>query len=100
MPWMSRLLGPLSETISRVSERASALAADQIAGAGIMAPAAIPEADFKKSRRFMGCSKRPREIGSWRDFARFVPNLNGRPTWLTDLFLLDYSIKKGRTDGK
>jgi hypothetical protein len=50
---MSRLLGPLSETISRVAERASALAADQIAGAGTMAPAAIPETDFKKSRRFM-----------------------------------------------
>jgi hypothetical protein len=29
------------------------LAADQIAGARTMAPAAIPETDFKKSRRFM-----------------------------------------------
>jgi hypothetical protein len=29
------------------------LAADQIAGAGTMAPAAIPETDFKKSRRFI-----------------------------------------------
>src|SRR6266436_2269319 len=55
---MSRLLGPPSETISNVSERASALAADQIAGAGTMAPAANPETDFRKSRRFMGCSKR------------------------------------------
>src|SRR4051812_29578496 len=53
MPWMSRLLGPPSETISSVSERASALAADQIAGAGTMAPAASPETDFRKSRRFM-----------------------------------------------
>jgi hypothetical protein len=46
-------LGPPSETISNVSERASALAADQIAGAGTMAPAANPETDFRKSRRFM-----------------------------------------------
>src|SRR4051794_27150038 len=50
---MSRLLGPLSETISRVSDRASALAADQIAGAGTMAPAAAPVTDLRKSRRFM-----------------------------------------------
>src|SRR5580658_7397554 len=56
---MSRLLSPPSETISKVSERASALAADQIAGAGTMAPAATPVTDFRKSRRFMGCSKRP-----------------------------------------
>src|SRR5450631_2514086 len=53
---MSRLLGPPSETINSVSERASALAGDQIAGAGTMAPAATPETDFRKSRRFMGCS--------------------------------------------
>src|SRR4051794_2113655 len=50
---MSRLLGPLSETISRVSERASALAADQIAGAGTIAPAATPVTDLRKSRRFI-----------------------------------------------
>src|SRR5450631_554120 len=50
---MSRLLGPLSETIKSVSERASALAADQIAGAGTMAPAATPVTDFRKSRRLM-----------------------------------------------
>jgi hypothetical protein len=50
---MSRLLGPPSETISSVSERAWALAADQIAGAGTMAPAATPVTDFRKSRRFM-----------------------------------------------
>jgi hypothetical protein len=30
------------------------LAADQIAGAGTIAPAATPVTDFKKSRRFMG----------------------------------------------
>jgi hypothetical protein len=31
------------------------LAADQIAGAGVSAPAAAsPDTDFKKSRRFMG----------------------------------------------
>jgi hypothetical protein len=29
------------------------LAGDQIAGAGTIAPAAIPETDFRKSRRFM-----------------------------------------------
>jgi hypothetical protein len=40
-------------SISSVSERASALAADQIAGAGTMAPAATPVTDFRKSRRFM-----------------------------------------------
>jgi hypothetical protein len=31
----------------------AALAADQIAGAGTMAPAATPVTDFRKSRRFM-----------------------------------------------
>jgi hypothetical protein len=52
---MSRLLGPPSETISSVSDRASALAADQIAGAGVSAPAAAsPDTDLRKSRRFMG----------------------------------------------
>src|SRR5437764_3135426 len=56
MPWMSRLLGPPSETISSDSERASAFAADQIAGAGTIAPAASPDTDFRKSRRFMGRS--------------------------------------------
>jgi hypothetical protein len=30
------------------------LAADQIAGAGTIAPAATPVTDFRKSRRFMG----------------------------------------------
>src|SRR5271154_7191864 len=50
---MSRLLGPLSETISSVSERASALAGDQIAGAAMPEPAvsAVTEADFRKLRR-------------------------------------------------
>jgi hypothetical protein len=32
------------------------LAGDQIAGAGTMAPAASPDTDLRKSRRFMGCS--------------------------------------------
>jgi len=36
------------------------LAGDQIAGADTMAPAASPEADFRKSRRFMGCSNAER----------------------------------------
>src|SRR4051794_41957886 len=63
MPWMSRLLGPLSETISRVSERASAFAADQIDGADTIDPAAAPVTDLRKSRRFMGGSN-ARGIGS------------------------------------
>src|SRR3954452_4149607 len=63
MPWMSRLLGPLSETIRRVSERASALAADQIAGADTIDPAATPVTDLRKSRRFMTGLQRTR-IGS------------------------------------
>src|SRR5215218_8176927 len=50
---MSRLFGPPSETISSVSDRDCALAADQIAGAGTIAPAATPVTDFRKSRRFM-----------------------------------------------
>src|SRR3978361_2101950 len=56
---MSRLLGPFSVTTSSVSERASALAADQIAGAGTMAPAATPVTDLRKSRRFMADFQRP-----------------------------------------
>jgi hypothetical protein len=59
---MSRLFGPLSETISSVSERASALAEDQMAGPGIAAPAAAPVTVFKKSRRFMMLSN-PVELG-------------------------------------
>src|SRR6478736_1959511 len=62
---MSRLLGPFSVTTRSVSERASAFAGDQIAGAGIMAPAAIPETDLRKSRRFIGRSKRGRGSASW-----------------------------------
>src|SRR6187402_519136 len=53
---MSMLFGPDSETISSVSDRASALAVDQIAGAGTMAPAATPVTVFRKSRRFIGGS--------------------------------------------
>src|SRR3954464_6566460 len=63
MPWMSRLLGPPSETINSVSERASAFAADQIAGAGTMAPAATPVTDFRKSRRFMRALQRTTGTG-------------------------------------
>src|SRR6202035_4603247 len=57
------LLGPPSETISSVSARASALAADQIAGAGTMAPAATPVTDFRKSRRFICWLQRWVRIG-------------------------------------
>jgi hypothetical protein len=46
------LLGPLSETISNVSARASALADENIAGATIV-PAAAPVTVLRKSRRFM-----------------------------------------------
>src|SRR6202022_1344201 len=77
MPWMSRLLGPPSETINSVSERASALAGDQIAGAGDSAPAANPDTDLRKSRRFMVMLQRPRNAGLGTGIARFVPNLNG-----------------------
>jgi hypothetical protein len=37
------------------------LAADQIAGAGTMAPAATPVTDFRKSRRFIGWLQRTRD---------------------------------------
>src|SRR3954471_7519262 len=87
MPWMSRLLGPPSETISSVSERASAFAADQIAGAGTMAPAASPDTDLRKSRRFMGRSN-ARGIGFESGIARFVPNLNAG---LMQLYLADHA---------
>src|SRR4029079_9907966 len=71
---MSRLLGPLSETISSVSDLASALAADQIAGAGTIAPAATPVTDFRKSRRFIGDAPNVlRENGFGTGIARFVP---------------------------
>jgi len=53
---------------------------DQMAGAGTIAPAAAPETDLRKSRRFIGCSS-TKEIGSGTSFARFVPRLND---WLTD----------------
>src|SRR3954451_20634127 len=53
----SILLGPPSDTINSVSERASALAWEMMPGAaGNAAPAARPETDFKKSRRFIRCS--------------------------------------------
>src|SRR5437660_1684205 len=73
---MSRLLGPLSETISKVSERASALAADQIAGAGTMAPAATPVTDLRKSRRFMVISKH--EPSAWKDMSQGSCQLLGK----------------------
>src|ERR1700674_4761083 len=50
---MSILLGPLSETISNVSWRDSALAGDQIAGAGSMPAPASAVIDFKNWRRFI-----------------------------------------------
>src|SRR5215831_7506912 len=49
---MSRLLGPLSETISSVSARPCARAGDQSAGADTV-PAATAVMDLRKSRRFM-----------------------------------------------
>src|SRR3954467_12162511 len=56
---MSRLLGPPSETISSVSERASAMAEEMMPGAaGSTLPAARPATDFRKSRRFIKCSHR------------------------------------------
>src|ERR1700677_3106727 len=54
---MSRLLGPLSETISRVSWRDWALAGDHTAGAET-APAAVSAVmDLRKSRRFIAVSR-------------------------------------------
>jgi hypothetical protein len=38
------------------------LAEDQIAGAGTMAPAANPDTDLRKSRRFMGDAPTPGEM--------------------------------------
>src|SRR5262249_45021651 len=49
---MSRLLGPLSETISSVSARPCARAGEKIAGADTV-PAASAVMDLRKSRRFM-----------------------------------------------
>ena len=72
---MSRLLGPPSETISSVSERASALAEEITDGmAGSAAPAANPETDLRKSRRFMKWLQHNVLVGT--GFARFVPELN------------------------
>jgi hypothetical protein len=47
------------------------LAADQIAGAGTMAPAASPDTDFRKSRRFMGALQ-THEGNSFGDWLRKV----------------------------
>ncbi len=47
------LLGPLSETMSKVSWRDCALAGDQMAGADTALAPARAAVDFKKSRRFM-----------------------------------------------
>src|SRR5262245_3128440 len=56
-PWMSRLLGPLSDTMSRVSVRDCALAGDHTAGAaGRAPPAASAVTDFRNSRRFIKTS--------------------------------------------
>src|ERR1700749_530477 len=55
---MSTLLGPLSETISRVSCRDCALAGDQTAGADTMLAPASAVIDLRNSRRFMMVSPR------------------------------------------
>jgi hypothetical protein len=52
------------------------LAGETIAGVGTMAPAANPETDLRKSRRFI------EDSNTWGNgvgagFAKFVPNLNG-----------------------
>ena len=47
------LLGPLSETMSRVSCRDWALAGEKIAGAETMLAPATAAVDFRKSRRFI-----------------------------------------------
>src|SRR5258708_18865751 len=76
---MSRLFGPLSVTTRSVSERASAFAGDQIAGAGTMAPAASPDTDFRKSRRFM--MKAPR-----REKPALEPHSQGLCQTLTEAY--------------
>src|SRR3954463_8569754 len=101
---MSRLLGPPSETISSVSERASALAADQIAGAGTMAPAAAPVTDLRKSRRFMVISS-ARAIDCGAHFARFVPDPRKLPISIHRVgiawkFLFIRAAKPARTPGQ
>src|SRR5262249_42782644 len=53
MPWMSRLFGPLSETMSSVSCRPCARAGENTAGAETAPPAASAVMDFRKSRRFI-----------------------------------------------
>src|SRR5580704_17903916 len=55
---MSRLLGPLSETINKVSARDCALAGENTAGAVIAVLAARADADFRNSRRFMTTSRK------------------------------------------
>src|SRR6187549_2329676 len=59
---MSMLLGPLSETISKVSCRDCALAGEKIAGADTMLAPATAAVDFRKSRRFMKLSRCPPAI--------------------------------------
>src|SRR5262249_24495240 len=58
---MSRLLGPLSVTTSKVSWRPWALAGDHTAGAGNRLPAATAVIDLRNSRRFMAASARVRQ---------------------------------------
>src|SRR5678815_5298732 len=67
---MSRLFGPLSEMISKVSCRLCAFAAENTAGAAT--PAATAETDLRKSRRFM--CRAPARMVSARDSARDVPD--------------------------
>src|SRR6266852_6351330 len=54
---MSRLLGPLSETISYVSARVCALAGEKTAGAVTAVLAATAVIDLRNSRRFMATSR-------------------------------------------
>src|ERR1043165_10233463 len=67
---MSRLFGPLSETISSVSCRLCAFAGENTAGAAM--PAAAAETDLRKSRRFM--CRAPARMVSEGDSARDVPD--------------------------
>src|SRR4030081_1642494 len=87
---MSRLLGPPSETIKSVSDRASALAGEKTAGAGTIAPPANPDTDFRKSRRFMGGSNARGDAALAVGSARFVPNLNGT---LASPYIVDNTSK-------
>src|SRR5580704_625879 len=93
-PWMSRLFGPLSLTISRVSWRDWALAGDQTAGAGNRLPAATAVIDLRNSRRFMAASG-PVRVRSEGESARAVPARRRAPAGWQGLARLEKNQAAG-----